>query len=88
VRADVAVALEKCASARKRLALSGQTLEVTRKLAEAERSRHALGASIWLQVRDAEEAEREAEHRLVRARVDFALARIELDHLTGELLGD
>jgi outer membrane protein TolC len=86
VRADVAIALEKCQSARKRLALSGLTLEATRKLAEAERARYALGASIYLQVRDAEEAEREAEHRMVRARVDFALARIELDHLTGALL--
>ncbi len=86
VRADVAIALEKCQSARKRLALSGLTLEATRKLAEAERARYALGASIYLQVRDAEEAEREAEHRLVRARVDFALARIEIDHLTGALL--
>jgi outer membrane protein TolC len=88
VRADVAVALEKLRGARRRLALSGQTLEAARKLAAAERERHALGASIHLQVRDAEESERQAEHRLVRARVDLALALIELDHLTGALLGD
>lgn len=86
VRADVAVALDRCRGARKRLELSAVTWEAARKLAAAERSRHALGVSIHLQVRDAEESERQAEHRLVRARVDFALARIELDHLTGALL--
>jgi outer membrane protein len=86
VRADVAVAIEKCASGRKRLALAEQTLAVSRKLAEAERERYALGASIFIQVRDAEEAEREAALRTVRARIDLAEAQIELDHLTGALI--
>ena len=86
VRADVAIALEKCASSRKKLALAEQTLAVSRKLAEAERARYGLGASIFIQVRDAEEAEREAMLRTVRARIDLAEAQIELDHLTGALL--
>jgi outer membrane protein TolC len=86
VRSDVAVAVEKCASGRKKLALAEQTLAVASRLAEAERERYALGASIFIQVRDAEEAEREAMLRTVRARVDLAEAQIELDHLTGALL--
>jgi outer membrane protein len=86
IRSDVAVAVEKCASGRSRLALAEQTLAVARKLAEAERERYALGSSIFIQVRDAEEAEREAELRTVRARIDLAEAQIELDHLTGALL--
>jgi len=86
IRADVAIALEKCASGRKKLALAEQTLAVARKLAEAERERYALGASIFIQVRDAEEAEREAALRTVRARIDLAEAQIELDHLSGVLL--
>lgn len=86
VRSDVAVAIEKCASGRKKLALAEQTLAVSRKLAEAERERYALGASIFIQVRDAEEAEREAALRTVRARIDLVMAQIELDHLTGTLL--
>jgi outer membrane protein TolC len=86
VRADVAIALERCASGRKRLALAEQTLAVATKLAEAERERYALGASIFIQVRDAEEAEREAQLRTVRARVDLVVAQIEVDHLTGALI--
>jgi outer membrane protein TolC len=86
VRADVAIALDKCKSGRKKLALAEQTLAVAGKLAEAERERYALGSSIFIQVRDAEEAEREAALRTVRARIDLAEAQIELDHLTGALL--
>ncbi|MCK9459211.1 MAG: TolC family protein [Proteobacteria bacterium] len=86
VRAEVAIALEKCASGRKRLALAEQTLAVARRLAEAERTRYDLGVSIFIQVRDAEEAEREAQLRTVRARIDLMQAQIELDHLTGALL--
>ncbi len=82
----MAVAIEKCASGRQRLALAEQTFAVAQKLAEAERQRYALGASIFIQVRDAEEAERGAELRTVRARIDLAEAEIELDHLTGALL--
>jgi outer membrane protein TolC len=86
VRADVAVAVEQCASSRQRLALAEQTLAVARRLAEAERQRYALGSSIFIQVRDAEEAERAAELRTVRARIDLVAAQAALDHLTGALL--
>jgi outer membrane protein len=86
VRADVAVALDTLDSARQKLALAEQTYEAASKQAEAQRQRYALGASIYIEVRDAEEAEREAELRVVRARVELVEAQVALDHLTGTLL--
>jgi outer membrane protein TolC len=78
--------IEEIASARTRLELAERTLDVARKQAEAERERYDLGAAIFVQVREAEEAVREADLRTTRARVDLVLAQLELDHLTGRLL--
>jgi outer membrane protein len=86
VRADVAVSLDAIDSARQKVALAEQTLEAARKQAEAERQRYALGASIYIVVRDAEEAQRQAELRVVRARVELVEAQVKLDHVTGTLL--
>ncbi len=41
-------------------------------------------AAIFVQVREAEEAAREADLRTTRARVDLVQAGLELDHLTGK----
>jgi len=86
VKADVLTAQEKVSSIATRLALARRTHDVAMRQAEAERARYDLGAAIFVQVREAEEAVREAELRATRAEVDLALARLELEHLTGTLL--
>jgi outer membrane protein TolC len=86
VRADAARTIEESATARKRLALAEATHEVAKQQAEAERERFRLGAATFVSVRDAEEAVREAELRVTRARVDRVIAQLELQHLTGTLL--
>jgi outer membrane protein TolC len=85
VTASVRSAVEKLLSARKRVAFAGQTLEAAEKQAQAERERHSFGAAIYVQVREAEEAVREAGLRLERARVDVVQADIALQGLTGAL---
>jgi outer membrane protein TolC len=72
--------------ARERTALADRTVAIARALATAERDRFALGASIPLQVQQAEESLRQAELRLQRARVDQVLVGIELDLARGKLL--
>jgi len=86
VKAAVLRAHEDALAARRRLELAEETLRVAEQQAEAERERYHLGAAIFVQVREAEEAVREAELRTVRARVDLAQAEIEIDQLTGRLL--
>jgi outer membrane protein TolC len=85
VTADVRSAVETLLSARKRVAFARQTLEAAEKQARAERERHDFGAAIYVQVREAEEAVREAGLRVERARVDLVQADIALQGLTGEL---
>jgi len=86
VKADLAGALDNLAGTRRRLALAETTLGIAERSAAAERERLRAGSSIFTSVRDAEEAVREASLRSVRARVDLTTARLDLDHLTGNLL--
>lgn len=87
VLADAARAVEGATTARKRLLLAEVTYDVAKQQAEAERERFRLGAATFVEVRDAEEAVREAELRVTRARVDRVIAELTLQHLTGTLLG-
>ena len=86
VKAEVLTVVERIASARTRLELAQRTLEVARRQAEAERDRYELGAAIFVLVREADDAVREARLRTTRARVDLIQAQLELDHLTGKLI--
>ena len=61
-------------------------LMIAQESADAERERLRLGSTIFASLRDAEEAVREASLRAAKAQVDLAKARLELDHLTGQLL--
>jgi outer membrane protein TolC len=85
-RADVATALRGVENARLRVDLAEQTLSVAEQQAEATRQRAAVGAAIYVEVRDAEEAVRNAALRVARARVDLVEAGLSLDHVTGVLL--
>jgi outer membrane protein TolC len=90
LRAELRARLFAAASAQKRsrerIALADHTVAIARTLADAERDRFSLGASIPLQVQQAEESLRQAELRLQRARVDAVLVDIELDLVRGNLL--
>ncbi len=86
VRADAAKALENLSSAQKRLTLAESTYDVAKQQAEAERERYRFGAAIFTSVRDAEEAVRESELRMTRARVDLVQTQIDLDHIRGALV--
>lgn len=86
VKASVVTLIEDISSSRKRLDLAERTLAVANKQAEAERERYNLGAAIFVQVREAEEAVREAELRTTRARVDLVQAELKLQNLTGKLI--
>ncbi|MBN2194147.1 MAG: TolC family protein [Polyangiaceae bacterium] len=63
-----------------------KTAGVSRRLFDAEQQRFAAGTSTPLQVQEAEDSLRQAQQRVVRAQVDLAVAGIELQHATGELL--
>jgi outer membrane protein TolC len=86
IRASVAAAVSRQRAVAKRLTLSEQTEKVAREQAEAERARFGAGSSIALQVQQAEDALRQAELRVQRAKVDLVLAEIDLLHLRGKLL--
>lgn len=86
IRSQVMTVMETISSAKVRLELAERTLDVARRQAEAERERYELGAAIFVEVREAEESVREADLRTVRARVDLVQARLQLEHLTGELM--
>jgi outer membrane protein TolC len=86
IRANVAAAVSRQRAVATRLSLSEQTEKVARAQAEAERERFAAGSSIALQVQQAEDALRQAELRVQRAKVDLVLAEITLLHLRGKLL--
>jgi outer membrane protein len=86
LRSQVLSAIADKESARTRLAVSEETEKIAREQAEAERTRFQAGASVALQVQVAEDSWRQAQLRVLRARVDVTLADIELAHLRGRLL--
>ena len=65
---------------------ANKTLEVATQQAQNERQRFALGASTPLDVQVADDAVRQAQLRVLRARVDRVKAWLNLSHQTGELL--
>jgi outer membrane protein TolC len=69
-----------------RLRVTRETVRVAERQTEAERQRFQAGASIAIQVQQAEDSLRQAELRFERARVDWTLAEIDLAHLSGRLL--
>jgi outer membrane protein TolC len=86
IRTNVASAVSRQRAVATRLALSEQTEKVAREQAEAERARFQAGSSIAIQVQQAEDALRQAELRVQRAKVDLVLSDLSLLHLRGRLL--
>lgn len=86
IRSSVASAVAQRRAAREKLLLASETEKVARAQAEAERARFQAGGSIALVVQQAEDAWRQAQLRVQRARVDLVLADMSLAQLRGELL--
>ena len=86
LRSSVASAIAQRRAAREKLELSSQTEKVAQAQAEAERARFLAGGSIAITVQQAEDAYRQAQLRVQRARVDLVLADLALAELRGQLL--
>ncbi|MBN1770842.1 MAG: TolC family protein [Deltaproteobacteria bacterium] len=86
VAAEAAILLDRHGTARHRLELAQQSADAARRLAEAERGRLQLGLSTALEVVQAQEDQRGAELRCLRAAVDQAAAALAVGRLTGMLL--
>jgi outer membrane protein len=86
IRSSVASTIDQRRAARERLELSTQTERVARAQTEAERARFLAGGSIAITVQQAEDAYRQAQLRVQRARVDLVLAELSLAQLRGQLL--
>ncbi|HXK18247.1 MAG TPA: TolC family protein [Polyangiaceae bacterium] len=86
IRSSVASAIAQRRAARQRLELSSQTEKVAHAQADAERARFLAGGSIAITVQQAEDAYRQAQLRVQRARVDLVLADLALAQVRGQLL--
>lgn len=84
--AEIRTQSDRQATARNRVALASRTLEIAEKLADAESQRLEFGASIPLQVLEAESNLRDSRLRVARARVDLSASLLSLLHLSGQLL--
>lgn len=84
--AEIQTQEDRHAMARSRILLSNRTFELALKQAAAERERLEVGATIPLQVLEAESSLRDSQLRVARARIDATVAQIALLHLSGELL--
>jgi outer membrane protein TolC len=86
IETEAARLWEQGQTASRRLDLARRTVGLARRLAEAERERERLGTTTPFQVMQAQESQRQAELRLLRAVVDRQAAALAIDQLTGELL--
>jgi outer membrane protein TolC len=85
LRADAATLVGNARSAEASLAAARQTVSIAERQFEAEKQRFAAGASTPMQVQEAEDALRQARHRVERARVTLLQTAVDLDHVTGTL---
>ncbi|MGD8858779.1 MAG: TolC family protein, partial [Myxococcales bacterium] len=86
IEAQVASLRASLETGRERVALAQEMTAAAAELAEAERRRLQLGTATSIDVVQAQQADREAELRALRARVDQVQASLQLDHLIGALL--
>ena len=87
LNAQIESQVEALRTAQQRIELAEQTWSVAQDLVAAEQGRHKLGTTTVISVLLAQQATRDAELRLLRARTDRNGAAVELNHLTGDLLG-
>lgn len=73
-------------AARERVRLVEMTVRYSREASQAQLERFNAGVGIALELLTARQDQLEAELRLVRAQVDLAVVRVDIDHLSGGLL--
>jgi outer membrane protein TolC len=86
LRAQVMASIANREAALSKLKYAQITERIAREQTEAERARFAAGASIALEVRQAEDSWSAAQLRLQRSKVDLVEADVKLLHLRGRLL--
>jgi outer membrane protein TolC len=86
VEAEAATLVAHLDAAARRVELTERTVVIARQLSEAERNRLELGQTTPLAVLEAQQSERQAELRLLRAQVERATAHADFEHLTGALV--
>ncbi len=85
VASDALNALSTARAARERLTTAERTLAIAERSQAAAAGRFELGQAAAISVQQAEDDLRRARLRVARARVDIALQRVQLDHLSGAL---
>ena len=86
LRTDVESALARTSAAKRRLELALITEKVARDQAEGQRGKFLAGTALAIEVQQADDAHRQAQLRVQRARVDLVQGEIDLLHLRGKLL--
>jgi outer membrane protein TolC len=86
IRSDVATESAATTTARRRIELASQAVDIARKQREAQDARFREGDGIALEVHEAEDNLRAAQLGVARAEVDLMSSQLRLAHLTGELL--
>jgi outer membrane protein TolC len=86
LRAQIMTSIANREAALSKFKYAQETERIAREQTEAEQARFAAGASVALEVRQAEDSWSQAQFRLQRAKVDLVEADIKLLHLRGRLL--
>jgi outer membrane protein len=83
---QVSTQVEQLNTGTQRLALSEKTAALAAQSVDAEKARFDAGVSTATELIRVQQQEREANLRVLRIQVDLIVARLALDHLTGDLL--
>ncbi|MEI9938338.1 MAG: TolC family protein [Pseudomonadota bacterium] len=86
VRTDVQSALARRNAAKRRLELALITEKVAGQQADGQRGKFLAGTALAIEVQQADDAHRQAQLRVQRARVDLVEGELDLLHLRGKLL--
>jgi outer membrane protein TolC len=86
IKAGIMTAVANREAALRKVKFAEETEAVAREQTEASKARFSAGASVALEIRQAEDSWRQAQLRLQRAKVDLIEADIKLLHLRGRLL--
>jgi outer membrane protein TolC len=86
LRTDVESALAATSAAKRRLELALVTEKVAHDQAEGQRGKFLAGTALAIEVQQADDAHRQAQLRVQRARVDLVEGELNLLHLRGKLL--
>jgi outer membrane protein TolC len=87
LQSDVLSALARRNAAKRRLELALVTEQVAGQQAEGQRGKFLAGTALAIEVQRADDAHRQAQLRVQRARIDLVEGELDVLHLRGKLLG-